>query len=164
MQEENFLKVRDISKKLPTPLKDPITSPLSPKRVESPVNLENQGRGKRVRTLTTPCKLASCCGSQTHSHKVSGNIYCHVARILDFDEDLQFFGNSFEAPPASSDDAIPDDGDPDYIDEIEELDELKPKKRRVKRLRPMFENVIAFAARRNADPTQVALWINLVAL
>ena len=157
MQEEKFKKVRDISKKLSTPSKDPTISPLSPKRVESPVNLENQGHGKRIRTLTTPCKLAGC-------HTASGNILRHAARILDFDGDLQFFGNSFEAP-APSDDAIPDDGDPDYIDELDEdkPDDSKPKKR-VKRLRPMFENVIAFAARRNADPTQVALWINLVAL
>ena len=152
MQEENFLKVRDISKKLSTPHKEPITSPLSPKRVESPVNLENQGRGKRIRTLTTPCKLAGC-------HTASGNILRHAARILDFDGDLQFFGNSFEAPPAS-DDAIPDDGDPDYIDESEP----KQQKPEPKTPRPNFEHVIALQERLNTPDTQVALWWNIVSL
>ena len=53
---------------------------------------------------------------------------------------------------------IEDDGDKNYVDETEP--KVKPKKR----LRPMFENVIRYAARCNANPTQVALWINMVAL
>ena len=66
--EGNFRQVRDISNVKPIPTKD--STPLSPKRLESPVFLEDLGRGKRSKVERTPCKNAGCtdedCTSTEH--------------------------------------------------------------------------------------------------
>ena len=64
---KGFLKVCDISKVLGSRL-DP--TPLSPKRVESPVTPE-LGRGKRSK-FQTPCKAGGCSSSST-SHGESNS-------------------------------------------------------------------------------------------
>ena len=58
LAEGNFRQVRDISESKPTPTKE--STPLSPKRPESPLVLEDFGRGKRTKVQRTPCQNAGC--------------------------------------------------------------------------------------------------------
>ena len=146
--EGKFRQVRDISQSS-TPIKDP--TPLSPKRLESPIVLEDQdlGRGKRTKIQKTPCQNAGCTNedcmetSEYHSHVQHPTSPVRRALFFDFD----------------SEPAIPDDGDPNYevVDEDESIPEPKTP-------RPTFQRVLDLQARFNTPDCQVALWWNCVSL
>ena len=111
---------------------------LSPKRT---VEDGDSGRGKRTKFHKSSCDLECCSSGQ---------------RALFFDdvEIQQVFGE-----PEPEQEAVPDDGDPDYIDESEPKQKPEPKTPR-----PNFEHVIALQERLNTPDTQVALWWNIVSL
>ena len=69
LADGKFRQIRDISRSTkPTPTKD--STPMSPKRLESPVVLEELGRGKRSKVQRTSCQNAGCtdddCTSTEH--------------------------------------------------------------------------------------------------
>ena len=146
--EGKFRQVRDISQ-LPTPSKD--ATPLSPKRLESPVVLEDLGRGKRSRVLRTPCQNAGCsnedCTETSNYHSHVQHPTSPIRRALFFDFDSEH-----------SEEAIPDDGDPNY-EVVDEEEEDEPK---VPSL--TMERVIALQARFNRSDAETALWWNMVSL
>ena len=143
LQEGKFLNVRDISQPQSTSTKDstPDSTPLSPKRTDSPIE-EDLGRGKRTKFHKSNCDL-ECCDA-------------NVRRAL-FVDDLEI-QQAFGEPEQE---AIPDDGDPDYIVVEDDESETKPPP---KTPRPSFKNVIALQARFNTPDNQVALWWNMVSL
>ena len=137
--------IRDISQKVKsTPTKDP--SPLSPKRDSPDVDDTNVffGRGKRMKFHKKTCDLECC---------------LPVRRALFVDDVLEIYNNL--GTEDTEEEVVPDDGDPDYIDESES----KPKPKSLsKTQRPNFEHVIALQERFNTPDTQVALWWNIVSL
>ena len=145
LTEGNFRQVRDISQSTkPTPTKEIESPPMSPKRLDSPVIIQ-QGRGKRTKFLKSTCDL-ECCALPPYASPP-------VRRAIFFDNDLEIEEKMEE------EEAIPDDGDPDYIDESEPKPKPEPLTPR-----PTFENVLALQARFNTPDAQVALWWNMVSL
>ena len=141
LTDGNFRKVRDISKPAKstptTPAKD--SSPLSPKRTVEFVDSRPLGRGKRTKLHKSRCNLECC---------INTDALLAVRRALFVDDDVD-----------NSDEAIADDGDPDYEDESMPKPKPEPKTPR-----PRFANVIALQERFNTPDNQVALWWNTVSL
>ena len=143
LKEEGFFSIRDISQSTPksTPTKD--SSPLSPKRIIED-EVSEFGRGKRIKFHKSTCNLECCT----------------IPRALFIDDVMEIVSDLEISQVAEDDDeAVPDDGDPDYIDES--LPKLKPVP---KTPRPNFETVLALQARFNTPDCQVALWWNIVSL
>ena len=161
LTEGNFRQVRDISQSKPSPLsltKDSLplspttdSSPLSPKRLESPVVLEDFGRGKRSKIQRTPCQNAGCSNDDCME---TSNYHSHVQLPTSPVRRALFFDDS------DNEEAIPDDGDPNY----EVVDESESEETPVKIPRPTFERTIALQERFNRSDTEVALWWNMVSL
>ena len=149
----DWQKIRDISQTRSTPStpSTPLSinsssSPLSPSKrtTESPFNFEEFGRGKRTKFHKSSCNL-DCCS---------------VRRALFVDDVLEIYDNyNNYHNQETEEEVVPDDGDPDYIDESEPKQKPEPKTPR-----PNFEHVIALQERFNTPDTQVALWWNIVSL
>ena len=174
----------DISKVVGSSL-DP--TPLSPKRVESPVTPE-LGRGKRFRIQTLKGKeFSSSLTSHSESkyffnfiHKICRNtIGFHYIQFRENDNDFVFLGQcvSAEAIPAFVPRAL-DFGDSD-VDNLEtesdtddnDIDNStdkswkpEPRARKSKTQKCMFPNTAAFAARRNSGNTEFTMWVNFVCM
>ena len=141
LKDGNFLKVCDISKSQSTPTKDLGQLTLSPKRT-SPVTVDNEdsGRGKRIKFHKPSCNL-SCCSASS------------AKRVL-------FVNEVLELVQMAEDEVVPDDGDPDYVDESTP----KPKSMPKTKTRPSFASAIALQERFNTPDTQAALWWNVVSM
>ena len=165
LTEGKFKQVRDISQSTkPSPLSltkdslplspttDSSASPLSPKRLESPVVLEDFGRGKRSKIQRTPCQNAGCSNDDCLE---TSNYHSHVQVPTSPVRRALFFADS------DNEEVVPDDGDPNYEVVTEDEDESIPKP---KIPRQTFERVIALQERFNRSDTEAALWWNMVSL
>ena len=148
LNKGNFLKICDISETQSTstptkdlgqstPTKDLAELALSPKRK---IENEERGRGKRIKFQKSCCDLDCCLPVR------------RALFVIDDVEIEQFVHNVDE-------EAVPDDGDPNYIDES-----MPKPKRMAKIAKPNFDCVIALQERFNMPDNQAVLWWNMVSM